>query len=67
MVSPWQKKLWVDLAPATLTSISTMALYGYHLPRPWCPDCESEGSGSHSRRRRDILDVNEVLTTVLRA
>ena len=40
MVSPWQKKLWVDLAPATLTSISTMALYGYCLPRPWCPGCD---------------------------
>ena len=32
MVSPWQKKLWVDLAPATLTSISTMALYGCSQP-----------------------------------
>ena len=32
MVSPWQKKLWVDLAPATLTSISTMATYGCSQP-----------------------------------
>jgi hypothetical protein len=33
MVSPWQKELWVVLAPATLTSISTVAVYGCNLFR----------------------------------